>query len=290
MLEPVRREAVVSLDRRQVFTLFTTALGSWWPREFSWSGQALHAMVLEPFAGGRCYERGPAGFTCDFGCVLECDPPERILFSWQIDATRAPQPDPSKASEVEVRFVEEVKGTRVLVEHRAFERHGEAASAYRDGMDQGWALILHRLETAAAPSKSIEGPPSLRVCIDVPDVNAAVAFYTGALGFVVASLRDGWATLEGAAVPLDLLQKPAGSLPYSGATLPRSYARHWTPIHLDLAVGDLDRAIARAVEQGARQEREVAAHAWGRIALMSDPFGNGFCLLEFRGRGYDEPT
>ena len=72
------------------------------------------------------------------------------------------------------------------------------------------------------------------------------------------------------------------------AATKRDYARHWTPVHLDFAVGDLPRAVARAKAAGASLEEDIEAKAWGRIAMLSDPFGNGFCLLEFTGRGYDE--
>jgi lactoylglutathione lyase len=77
-------------------------------------------------------------------------------------------------------------------------------------------------------------------------------------------------------------------VPFVGARQGRNYGRHWTPVHLDFVVPDLQLALARAVDAGATLEGAVSEHAYGRLALLSDPFGNGFCLLEFRGRGYDE--
>jgi predicted enzyme related to lactoylglutathione lyase len=68
----------------------------------------------------------------------------------------------------------------------------------------------------------------------------------------------------------------------------RDYARHWTPVHLDFVVDDIDSAVTRAREAGARLEGEIRVGAWGKIAGMADPFGNGFCLIEFSGAGYDE--
>jgi predicted enzyme related to lactoylglutathione lyase len=68
----------------------------------------------------------------------------------------------------------------------------------------------------------------------------------------------------------------------------RRYARHWTPVHLDFVVADVDAAVERAVAGGATLDDPVATHKWGRIAHLADPFGNGFCLLQFLGRGYDE--
>jgi catechol 2,3-dioxygenase-like lactoylglutathione lyase family enzyme len=132
--------------------------------------------------------------------------------------------------------------------------------------------------------------PSLRVCIDVDDLDAAVAFYTRALGLEVGRrFGDEWAELLGAPVPLDLLAKPPGTaaLPRGTRAL-RDYERHWTPVHLDLVVDDADAAVARAVAAGAKLEREIETKPWGRHAILADPFGHGFCLLEFRGRGYDE--
>ncbi len=125
--------------------------------------------------------------------------------------------------------------------------------------------------------------------LDVDDIERAIAFYTQGLGLHVGRRFDvEFVELLGAEVPLYLLQKSAGSAPFVGARQGRNYARHWTPVHLDFVVGDLQRALARAVDAGATLEGAVSEHAYGRLALLSDPFGNGFCLLEFRGRGYDE--
>jgi len=131
--------------------------------------------------------------------------------------------------------------------------------------------------------------PGLRVCIDVEDLERAIAFYTAALGLSVARrLRSDWAELSGAAVPIDLLANPAGTPASPAAAVRRDYGRHWTPLHLDVVVDDLDAAVRRAREAGAVVELDVRERPWGRIAVLADPFGHGFCLLEFRGRGYDE--
>jgi predicted enzyme related to lactoylglutathione lyase len=78
---------------------------------------------------------------------------------------------------------------------------------------------------------------------------------------------------------------PAASAP---ATAKRDFTRHWTPVHLDVAVDDLEAAVVRAETAGAVLERPVVERRWGRMANMADPFGHGFCLLQFQGRGYDE--
>ncbi|HEX4180912.1 MAG TPA: VOC family protein [Caulobacteraceae bacterium] len=123
--------------------------------------------------------------------------------------------------------------------------------------------------------------------IDVPELAPAVAFYTRAFGLTV-SRRFGvdGAELSGWPAALYLLEKPAGTI--GAASQPRGYERHWTPVHLDVVVEDIDAAVTRAVEAGATLEQAVRTHAWGRIAILADPFGHGLCLIQFLGRGYDE--
>lgn len=131
--------------------------------------------------------------------------------------------------------------------------------------------------------------PNLLVNIDVDDLEKAVTFYAQALGLAVGRrFGSGGAELLGASSPIYLLLKPAGSPAFAGADPRRDYRRHWTPVHLDFAVDDLDRAIARATAAGAMLEGPVTSADWGRLALLADPFGHGFCLIEFAGRGYDE--
>jgi predicted enzyme related to lactoylglutathione lyase len=126
------------------------------------------------------------------------------------------------------------------------------------------------------------------VNLDVDDLEKAVSFYTSAFGLRVGRRfgADG-AELLGAAVPIYLLPKAPGT-PATTAGNPRSYDRHWTPLHFDFVVEDIDRALEKALAAGARLEDPVTAHAYGKLAMLSDPFGHGFCLLQFTGRGYDE--
>lgn len=128
----------------------------------------------------------------------------------------------------------------------------------------------------------------LLVNIDVDDLPRAEAFYLAAFGLTVGR-RFGADAVEilGAGVPLYLLAKPAGSRAAASVAQARDYRRHWTPVHLDLVVEDLDAALARALAAGAVLEGEPRRHGWGRIAALADPFGHGFCLLQFLGRGYD---
>ena len=118
-------------------------------------------------------------------------------------------------------------------------------------------------------------------------MHAAVAFYTDAFDLVDTRrfAADG-AELSGWPIRLYLLQKPEGSL--GAGENRRSYDRHWTPVHLDVVVDDVEAALSRAVNAGARAETEIRTSSWGKIVGVSDPFGHGLCLIEFLGRGYDE--
>ena len=128
---------------------------------------------------------------------------------------------------------------------------------------------------------------SVLINVDVPDLGAATAFYTEAFGLEVRR-RFGPAGVElsGWPAPLFLLQKAAGTAGAPGSQ--RTYERHWTPVHLDVVVDDLDAALSRAVRAGAHVERDTATAAWGKLAVLADPFGHGLCLIQFLNRGYDE--
>lgn len=129
---------------------------------------------------------------------------------------------------------------------------------------------------------------NLLVNIDVENLEQATQFYCEALGLRVGRRFEGWTELVGLSAPIYLLPKAAGTPVSPKSDEKRDYRRHWTAVHLDFVVKDLERAIALAKAAGAGVESEIQTHAWGRIALMADPFGNGFCLLQFSGRGYDE--
>jgi predicted enzyme related to lactoylglutathione lyase len=146
------------------------------------------------------------------------------------------------------------------------------------------------MTTTALPEPALRSSRiDLLVNIDVPDLEQAVRFYTGAFDMRVGR-RFGVHGVEllGLATPLYLLVKASGSTPIPGASHARDYRRHWTPVHLDLAVPDLDPVVNAVLEAGGSQEGPIQDHLWGRMALMADPFGHGLCLLEWKGRGYDE--
>ena len=130
---------------------------------------------------------------------------------------------------------------------------------------------------------------TLLVNLDVADLERAETFYVEALGLVRGRrFGDGGVELLGASSPIYLLKKPAHSRPGPGIPGRRDYQRHWTPIHLDFVVTDIVAASRRAEAAGAQREGSIRSADWGRIVTYADPFGHGFCLLEFVGRGYDE--
>lgn len=129
----------------------------------------------------------------------------------------------------------------------------------------------------------------LLINIDVPDVRAAAKFYVDAFGFTLSRmLGDDMCELLGAGVPIYLLEKQPGTAPFDGAA-GRTFVRHWTPVHFDLAVDDLEASVQRAVAAGARTESGITTHAYGRMCLLADPFGHGVCLLDLTP-GYDAIT
>ena len=130
---------------------------------------------------------------------------------------------------------------------------------------------------------------NLLVNIDVDDLDKGTRFYCEGLGLRVGRRFEGWLELVGGTAPIYLLPKDKGTEAFPNGAK-RDYARHWTPVHLDFVVSDIGKAIARALAAGAKLERDVTTHAYGKLALLADPFGNGFCLLEFTGEGYDAIT
>jgi len=127
---------------------------------------------------------------------------------------------------------------------------------------------------------------TLLLNLDVPDIAAAERFYTASFGLRVARRFGADAVeLRGWAAPLYLLRKPEGTI--GAAADARTYSRHWTPLHIDVAVDNLDVSLARAASAGAIIEQPAVRKGYGRIAMLADPFGHGFCLIEFSASGYD---
>lgn len=125
------------------------------------------------------------------------------------------------------------------------------------------------------------------VNIDVPELEPAIAFYSAALGLTLKRiLDDDMAELTGASATICLLASPAGSTPATSAAETRRYSRHWTPVHIDFVVDDLLASQTRAIQAGAKQESECIEWRGSKCITFSDPFGHGFCLIEFAGETY----
>ena len=143
----VRTDVVVNAPPERAFKLFTECFDRIKPREHNMLGVDIEETVFEPRAGGRIYDRGTDGSECEWATVLAYEPPDRVVFSWNISPCWQVEPDPDKRSEVEVRFIaEDEQRTRVELEHRRLDRHGQGWEGARDGVaaPDGWGLYLSR--------------------------------------------------------------------------------------------------------------------------------------------------
>ena len=142
---PVLKSVTVKARAERAFQVFTEGFDTWWPRSHHIGKSPMTRAVIECRAGGRCYNRQADGTDCDWGQILEWEPPRRFVLAWKITPEWKFEPDPAKASEVEVRFTPLPDGsTRVDLEHRHFERHGAGGAAMRSGVDSpgGWNDLL----------------------------------------------------------------------------------------------------------------------------------------------------
>jgi uncharacterized protein YndB with AHSA1/START domain len=149
----VQASVVVNAPADRAFKLFTEQFDRIKPREHNMLGVDIAESVFEPRVGGRVFDRGTDGSECQWGRVLAYEPPARIVFTWDISPAWQIETDPDKASEVEVRFVADGPDrTRVELEHRHLDRHGEGWEGTREGVaaDQGWPLYLQRFAAAVA--------------------------------------------------------------------------------------------------------------------------------------------
>lgn len=143
-IPPITATVSIAVPIEQAFAVFTGTFDRWWPRQYHIGKAEVAEIVLEPHERGRWFERGVDGTECDWGRVLAWEPPDRLLLTWQINGAWQFEPDPDRASEVEVRFTAEHPGhTTVEVEHRHFERMDDG-QAVRDAIrgGGGWALLL----------------------------------------------------------------------------------------------------------------------------------------------------
>lgn len=149
----VRADIVVDVSAEEAFRLFTERFDQIKPREHNLLRADIAESVFEPRAGGRIYDRGVDGSECQWGQVLAYVPPARILFTWGISPRWQLEADPARSSEVEIRFVPEAGlRTRVVIEHRHLDRHGQGWEGLADAVrgNHGWPLYLQRFRDASS--------------------------------------------------------------------------------------------------------------------------------------------
>jgi uncharacterized protein YndB with AHSA1/START domain len=143
----VRKQIVVDAPIERAFTVFTDRFGDFKPPEHNLLGAPISRTVFEPRVGGNIVDRAADGSECRWARILAFDPPERVVFSWDISPRWTIETDPAQTSEVEVRFyAESPTRTRVELEHRHIDRHGPGWEAVAGGVDgaEGWPLYLDR--------------------------------------------------------------------------------------------------------------------------------------------------
>ena len=142
----IRHDVVVNAPLERAFRVFTERFGDFKPREHNLLSVPIAESVFEPRVGGHIFDRGVDGSVCKWARILAFEPPSRVLFTWDIGPTWQVESDLTRTSEVEVRFIaESQERTRVELEHRHIERHGEGWESLLgvDG-DGGWPLYLGR--------------------------------------------------------------------------------------------------------------------------------------------------
>jgi uncharacterized protein YndB with AHSA1/START domain len=148
----VRKHIVVDAPIEHAFTVFTDRFGDFKPPEHNLLGAPIAETVFEPRVGGNIVDRATDGSECRWARILAFDPPDRVVFSWDISPRWTIETDQAQTSEVEVRFYSESPTrTRLELEHRHLDRHGPGWEAVRDGVDgaEGWPLYLDRYAALA---------------------------------------------------------------------------------------------------------------------------------------------
>lgn len=270
-------EVNVDAGIESAFDIFTVHLGAWWPLAYTFSMDRFRDAAIESRAGGVWFERDDSGTLLSWGEVRAFEPAARIVLAFAIGPDRKPVGNDA-ASEVEVLFAPDGPGrTRVVVEHRAFERHGEGGEATRAGMDspQGWPLILAELQ------RWIRTRPAFRYI--AADVDAAVAFYTGQLGFTI-DMRPapGFAALSKG--PIRLLLNAPGAGGAGAATTQGAQPEPGGWSRLQIVTTELAADVRRIRAAGFAFRGDPIEGNGGRQALLEDPSGNAIELFEPRAR------
>ena len=159
-IPPLTGTITVDVPVELAFRTFTDAFGSWWPAEYHIGRADMATAILEPREGGRWYEQGVDGSECDWGRVLAWEPPNRLVVTWQINGQWQYDPDPERASEIEVRFTADGPDqTTVNLEHRHLER---LVDGHRGPLQRRRARPDHRHPRAPAPGAAGRRPGPAR--------------------------------------------------------------------------------------------------------------------------------
>ncbi|WP_134090895.1 SRPBCC domain-containing protein [Olivibacter sp. XZL3] len=142
-MRDIQKKIMFDASLKKSLEIFLSDLGSWWPKEYTWSKEELVALKVNPTVNGFFTEIGPYGFQCDWGRIINFEE-QAFTFLWQMGPDRVPEPNPDKASEVEISFSEDDGYTTMILTHRNFAKHGEKGGAYQEMMDapEGWDYIL----------------------------------------------------------------------------------------------------------------------------------------------------
>lgn len=144
-MNAVQKSIVVNASVEKAFHVFTEGFDTWWPRAHHIGSAPLKRAIIEGYPGGRCYSEQTDGTDCPWGEILVWEPPHRLVMAWKINPQWQYEPDLAKSSEVEIRFTPQSDGsTRVDLEHRHFERHGEGWEKMHAGVSGpgGWGGLL----------------------------------------------------------------------------------------------------------------------------------------------------
>ena len=155
----VQTSIVVDAPVDEAFSVFTEGIATWWPHEYNLLDVEIAERVFEPRVGGQVYDRGVDGSECHWARVLAYEPPDRVVISWDIDPRWQIESDPDKTSEVEILFTaESPQRTRVDVEHRHLDRHGDGWEEVRDsvGSEGGWPGCVRRFRERIAAGKALQ--------------------------------------------------------------------------------------------------------------------------------------
>jgi uncharacterized protein YndB with AHSA1/START domain len=141
-IEPIVKTLTLSAPVEKAFRHFTDNIHQWWPlSDHSLSQAEAKTVVFEAREGGRIYEVEKSGEEREWGRILLCEAPHRVVFSWVLEA-------PGKATEIEILFRDEGanKSSLTLI-HRGWDNRSDGAE-WRGYYNEGWVGVLERYKAS----------------------------------------------------------------------------------------------------------------------------------------------